>query len=222
MTAWMRSRRPSLDSTLPTCVFTVWSLTTIAAAISALERPRARCSSVSRSRAVRTPSRRSSATAVACSGREVYAAIRSRATEGASSESPAATTRTACTRSSRRTSLRRKPLAPACSASYTYASESKVVSMTVRQAVRALISRQAPMPSRTGIRMSSRATSGSSRRTASTACAPSPASATTSMSGWASRIIANPLRTSSWSSATTTRIVNSPPPPRALPARGGA
>ena len=37
--------------------------------------------------------------------------------------------------------------------------------------------------------------------------APSPASATTAMSGWASRIIAKPLRTSSWSSATTTRIV---------------
>jgi hypothetical protein len=26
------------------------------------------------------------------------------------------------------------------------------------------------------------------------------------MSGWASRIMVNPLRTSSWSSATTTRI----------------
>lgn len=83
--------------------------------------------------------------------------------------------------------------------------------MTVRQSVSALIVRHASMPSVPGILMSSSATSGASRRTASIAPAPSPASATTSMSGWASRIIAKPLRTSSWSSATTTWIVNCPP-----------
>ena len=51
-------------------------------------------------------------------------------TDGASRASPAATTRTAWTRSSRRTSLSRKPLAPARSASNTYSSRSNVVRMT--------------------------------------------------------------------------------------------
>ena len=57
ITAWTRSRSPSLVSTLLTWVFTVCSLTTSAAAISALDRPRASSSSVSRSRAVSTSSR---------------------------------------------------------------------------------------------------------------------------------------------------------------------
>ena len=54
---------------------------------------------------------------------------RRRVIDGASNASPAATTRTARTVSSRRTSLRRKPLAPARSASKTYSSRSKVVRM---------------------------------------------------------------------------------------------
>ncbi len=55
-----------------------------------------------------------------------------------------------------------------------------------------------------GIRMSISTTSGRSRRTASTASPPSPASPTTSIPR-AVRIIRNPIRTSAWSSAITTR-----------------
>ena len=65
----------------------------------------------------------------------------------------------------------------------------------------------------TGIRMSSRQTSGR-------CCARFPpprhrlrASAITSMSGWASRIIRSPVRTSSWSSAISTRTLTSTPVP---------
>ena len=43
------------------------------------------------------------------------------------------------------------------------------------------------------------------RRSTATAASPSAASATTSMSGWASRIIRKPARTKAWSSAITTR-----------------
>jgi hypothetical protein len=63
------------------------------------------------------------------------------------------------------------------------------------------------MPSSSGIRMSNRHTPGASRRAMSTASRPSAAVPTTSMPGWASRIIARPVRTISWSSATSTRIV---------------
>src|ERR1700730_4749824 len=76
--------------------------------------------------------------------------------------------------------------------------------------------RVASMPSTPGIRMSIRTTSGSSVRTASIAADPSPASPTTSRSGWASRIIRNPARISAWSSTMRTRIEPPPcPPPRA-------
>ena len=53
--------------------------------------------------------------------------------------------------------------------------------------------------------MSIRTTSGRWRRVSRTAASPSAASATTSMSGCASRIIRNPARTRAWSSAMTTR-----------------
>ena len=62
------------------------------------------------------------------------------------------------------------------------------------------------------MRMSNRHTSGRSRRASSTARRPSAASPTTSMSGWASRIIASPVRTISWSSATSTRMLTSADP----------
>ena len=55
MTALMRSRKPSLVRMLDTWVLTVSGLTNISAAISALLRPRARCSRVSCSRSVNTP-----------------------------------------------------------------------------------------------------------------------------------------------------------------------
>ncbi len=59
----------------------------------------------------------------------------------------------------------------------------------------------------TGIRTSISITSGRSLAASATASAPLPASPTTSMSGSPASNIVNPLRTSAWSSATTTRIV---------------
>ena len=73
------------------------------------------------------------------------------------------------------------------------------------------------MPSSPGIRMSTRQTSGRSRRASSTAAWPSAACPTTSMSGWASRIMDRPVRTRSWSSATSTRIVIAVPRSAARP-----
>ena len=55
----------------------------------------------------------------ASAGRRANASISRLVTDGASSASPAAATRTAATRSARGASLSRKPLAPARSASYT-------------------------------------------------------------------------------------------------------
>src|SRR5215467_4802417 len=57
MTAWTRSRNPSLASRLPTWVLTVASLTNSPSAISALLRPRASSRSTSCSRAVSEASR---------------------------------------------------------------------------------------------------------------------------------------------------------------------
>src|SRR6266853_629504 len=73
--------------------------------------------------------------------------------------------------------------------------------------------RVASMPSTPGMRMSIRTTSGCSVRTASIAVGPSAASPTTSRSGWASRIIRKPARTSAWSSTMRTRIKPPPCPP---------
>ena len=88
---------------------------TARSAISALERPRATSASTSRSRSVSTSSgaRRRPTSG---SGRRANSSISRRVTRGASSASPAATTRTAASRSSGRVSLSRKPLAPARSA----------------------------------------------------------------------------------------------------------
>src|SRR5439155_17300 len=66
----------------------------------------------------------------AAGGRRANASIRRRVTVGASRALPAAAARTAAIRSARGESLSRNPLAPARSASYTYSSRSKVVSMT--------------------------------------------------------------------------------------------
>lgn len=89
----------------------------------------------------------------------------------------------------------------------TYSSTSKVVSMTTRTAASsgsALIMRVAASPSVPGIRMSIRTTSGRVRRASSTACAPSEASPTTSMSGSESTSTLKALRRSAWSSASST------------------
>src|SRR6266568_1106041 len=88
ITACTRSRRPSLASTWPTCVLTVASLTNRATAISALLRPRATCSKMSRSRAVSDAS--SDGDGAKAGGRRTNASIRRRVTVGASSALPAA------------------------------------------------------------------------------------------------------------------------------------
>ena len=123
-----------MASRLPTCVLTVASLTNRAAAISVLLPPRASSTSTSRSRAVSEASR--AGEGAASGGRRANASIRRRVTVGASSALPAAAARTAAIRSARGESLSRKPLAPARSASYTYSSRSKVVSMTTLGGVR--------------------------------------------------------------------------------------
>ena len=137
----------------------------------------------------------------------VNSPIRRRVTLGASSASPAATTRMAVSRSAGSVSLSRKPLAPARSAAKTYSSRSKVVRMRARTSVLAVIRLVASMPSMTGMRTSIRMTSGLVRRAASTASAPLPASPTTVKPGVAAMIPQKPTRTSAWSSATTTRRV---------------
>ncbi len=132
--------------------------------------------------------------------------IRRRVTLGASSASPAATTRMAVSSSAGRVSLSRNPLAPARSAAKTYSSRSKVVKMSARTSVLCVICRVASMPFMTGMRTSIKMTSGRARRAASTASAPLPASPTTMKPGVAEMMPQKPTRTRAWSSATTTRM----------------
>ena len=78
----------------------------------------------------------------------------------------------------------------------------------IRAATRGPASRRvASTPSRTGIRMSIRHTSGRSSRASRTASCPSRASPTTSMPSRVPRISRSPVRTRSWSSATSTRML---------------
>ena len=126
---------------------------------------------------------------------------------GASRALPAAAARTAAIRSARGESLSRNPLAPARSASYTYSSRSKVVSMTTFGAgALPVSSRVASSPSIPGIRMSISTTSGRQPTAAASAASPLAASPTTVMSSAVSRMTQNPERTSSWSSTTSTLI----------------
>jgi hypothetical protein len=111
----------------------VCSAITSVALISALDMPRAMSASTSSSRGVSWASpgcwSDSGGEPASRDGWRAKSAISRRVTDGASSASPAATTRTACTSSAAGASLSRKPLAPARSASYTYSSRSNVVSM---------------------------------------------------------------------------------------------
>src|SRR5205823_1514020 len=117
------------------------------------------------------------------------------------------------------TSLSMKPLAPACSASYTYSSMSKVVSITTFVSIPSRSSRRrvASIPSSSGMRTSMSTTSGRSRCVSSIASRPSEASPTTSMSLSASRIIRNPVRTRSWSSTIRTLMLTRVPRRQRLP-----
>ena len=78
--------------------------------------------------------------------------------------------------------------------------------MILADGTASLIARQASMPERLGIRMSSRMTSGAALAARSVPSMPSPASPTTSMPGSTASSIVSPRRKSSWSSTTRTRI----------------
>jgi hypothetical protein len=165
-------------------------------AISVLLPPRASSTRTSRSRTVSEASR--DGAGMVCGGRCANASIRRRVTVGASMALPAAAARTAAMRSARGESLSRNPLAPARSASYTYSSRSKVVSMTTLGVCGPLVSsRVASSPSMPGMRMSMSTTSGWCAAADATAAAPSAASPTTVMPSAASRMTQNPERTSS-------------------------
>jgi hypothetical protein len=196
---------------LATWVLTVASPSPSWAAISALDRPWATARRTSVSLGV-SWSRTWRDSGVGLAGR--CPVISRRVTAASSRTSPAATERTAAMSERRGASLSRKPLAPARSALRTASSTSKVVSTRTWQCGTAARTRRvASMPSSRGIRTSMSTTSGWSCLAMATAWTPSVASPTTSMSGWAARIMANPSRTSSWSSATRTRITWSPPRP---------
>src|SRR4051794_1123159 len=114
-------------------------------------------------------------------------------------------------RSAGSVSLTRNPLAPARMASVTYSSSSNVVTTTTcTDVARGSLTMRcvACRPSRSGIRMSIRTTSGSRSRAIRTASSPRVASPTTCMSGSESMSARKPPRTRAWSSATTTRITS--------------
>src|SRR6266513_446874 len=103
------------------------------------------------------------------------------------------------------------PRTPERTASVTSRSCSSAVSITTWVSGHAsTICCAASMPFRSGIMMSSTATSGSSSRAASTAALPSDASATTSRPCRSSRA-RTPCRSTTWSSASTTRSDIGPP-----------
>ncbi len=194
MTACARSLRPIFVNSRLMWVFTVWSVIVSRPAMSAFDRPCAIRTSTSTSRAVRSSTVR---TGRAADRALMNCPISRLVISGDSSAFPAATTRTACRSSGNVASLSRKPPAPAASASYTYSSRPKVVSIStfVAPSEAARISRAASMPFLCGIRMSSSARSGRVSAATPTACAPSSASPTTSMSSWVPSRLTKPVRT---------------------------
>lgn len=192
----------------PTCVFTVASESTSRAAISPFDRPWATSSMTSRSRPVSRS--RAPLAALSCRALGSMAEKRSssrRVVDGATTASPLCTARIAVSSSDGGTSLSMKPLAPALSPEKAYSSRSNVVRMsTLGGSGSAQMRRVASTPSSRGMRTSIRTTSTAVPRRFSIASAPSPASATTSMSGWAASTMRKPVRNSIWSSTSITRI----------------
>lgn len=127
--------------------------------------------------------------------------------EGATTASPLCTERIAPSSSAGGTSFSMKPLAPAFSPENAYSSRSKVVRISTFGASGCeQIRRVASTPSSLGMRTSISTTSTAVERSTSSASTPSPASATTSMSGWAASTIRKPVRSSTWSSTSITRM----------------
>ncbi len=117
--------------------------------------------------------------------------------EGATTASPLCTERIAVSSSPGGTSLSMKPEAPALRPEKAYSSRSKVVRISTfggsgSEQMRRVVS----TPSSFGMRTSMRTTSTAVERSTWRASTPSPASATTSMSGWAASTIRNPVRSS--------------------------
>src|ERR687886_2175374 len=146
------------------------------------------------------------------SGRSRPACTRRRTRRVASAHStgsPRWTVRIACAISSGRVSFVRKPDAPAASVGSTCSSSPKVESastFTLGASSRSAF--VASMPSNPGITTSITTTSGPSSRACRIAAAPSSASPTTSTSGSTSRKRRSPWRTTAWSSAIRTRIID--------------
>ncbi|OUD84943.1 hypothetical protein BC477_11070 [Clavibacter michiganensis subsp. michiganensis] len=137
---------------------------------------------------------------------------------GARTALPACTARIAAARKAGVASLSRKPLAPPRMAVADARSSANVVSTITRGGASRVPSKSArtvSRPSITGMRMSRSTTSGRTSSITASPCRPSPASPTTSRSGWASRATRTPPRNSSWSSTSTMRITGG------LPARWG-
>ena len=83
--------------------------------------------------------------------------------------------------------------------------------ITRERSPRSTIRRVVSTPSIPGMRTSISTTSGCKRSTTSSASSPSAASPTSSRSGWASRTIRKPMRSSSWSSTRTIDVRRSCP-----------
>src|SRR5487761_1736502 len=198
--ACVRSCTPSLASTELTCVFTVFSATFSARAISRFDLPLAICPSTSRSRLV-------SAARPPAAPRSAPRRISVPAASADSSMFPSCTERIARTRASGSTSLYRNPAAPARTAASAAAGSVTLVSTRLlagtRRAARSAITSGPLLP---GILRSSTITSGTSSAAIAAAWAPSKASPTTSMSSWTSSSTRRPCRTTGWSSAISTRI----------------
>ena len=151
------------------------------------------------------------AAATASGGRATNSLISLRVTAGDSSESPRITMRSACSNSAGWVSFSRNPLAPARSARKMYSSSPKLVRITTRTSASrssVTICLVASMPSTAPASGCRRARCpGGARVASATACFPSAASATTSMSSSASSSALMPLRISAWSSASRTLIM---------------
>ncbi len=129
---------------------------------------------------------------------------------GAIRASPSAAAWMAWTSRAGPASLSRNPRAPARRAPLMYSSVSKVVITTTASGSGTSVPasrRVASTPSRRGIRMSSRHTSGRSRWASATASRPSAAWAITSMLACPPRMVVRPARMMSWSSAIKTRML---------------
>src|SRR5919204_2476331 len=146
------------------------------------------------------------------SGRSRVACTRRRTRRVASAQrtgSPRWTVRIASAISSGRVSFVRNPEAPAASVGSTWSSSPKVESAsTFTSGASSRSTCVAWMPSNPGMTTSITTTWGRSSRASATAAPPSSASPTTSTSGSTSRKSLRPWRTTAWSSAIRTRIID--------------